>query len=257
MKRWVLVVALLYGVILLALTGPGLYASFSWTAFGLLKRKLSPGELDWFFSWGYWLWLGVMVLAEAALLAVPVQLVRNRPVTRRSLWPTVLASGLMMAVLLGSLLLVVNVVLVGENGEKGLMKVGRQASDWWWPRFWWSLLAVTLLLWAGWTWVFSRVSRRAEPGDLMALISRYLLAGSILELLVAVPSHILVRRRDECCADLATFWGIAMGISVMLFSFGPGVLFLYAARCRKLRPETKRPESPRGIPTPGPEGPAD
>jgi hypothetical protein len=30
--------------------------------------------------------------------------------------------------------------------------------------------------------------------------TRWLLRGSILELLVAVPSHVIVRRRDDCCA---------------------------------------------------------
>jgi hypothetical protein len=262
MKRWALVVILLYGLILLALTWPVVWAGYGFTAFGLLTDELSPdGPREflqfWVDPWGYWIWLGVMLLSQGALLAVPVQLVRQRPVTRRSLWPTLLASGLMLAVLLGSLLLAVNTLLVGEDGEEGLLQVGEQAARWWWPRFYWSLLAITLLLWAGWTWVFRRVSQLTEARDLMALITRYLLAGSILELLVAVPSHILVRRRGECCAHFATFWGIAMGISVMLFSFGPGVLFLYAARCRRLRPETKRPGSPRGIPTPGSDVPAD
>lgn len=254
MRRWALVVMLLYGLVLLVLTWPVLYGSFGWTAFGLFKSKSLPPAI--LLSGGYWIWLGVMVLCQAALLAVPVQLVRKRPVTRRSLWSTLLASGLMLAVILGSLLLTVNVLFVGEEGE-GMLQVGSEAANWWWPRFLWALLAVVLLIWAGWTWIFYRVSRRAESRDLMALVARYLLTGSILELLVAVPSHILVRRRDECCADMATFWGIAMGISVMLMSFGPGVLFLYAARCKKLRPETKRPGSPRGIPTPGSDLPAD
>jgi len=35
-----------------------------------------------------------------------------------------------------------------------------------------------------------------------------------------------------------TFWGIATGISVMLLCFGPGVFFLFAERCRKLKPRS-------------------
>jgi hypothetical protein len=34
-----------------------------------------------------------------------------------------------------------------------------------------------------------------------------------------------------------TFIGLTMGMSVMLFSFGPGVFFLFAARWRRLHPE--------------------
>jgi hypothetical protein len=39
------------------------------------------------------------------------------------------------------------------------------------------------------------------------------MGGSILELLVAVPSHIIVRRRGDCCAPLGTFCGTATGIA--------------------------------------------
>ena len=66
-------------------------------------------------------------------------------------------------------------------------------------------------------------------------ITRWLLRGSILELLIAVPSHIIVRRRGDCCAPAGTFWGIATGISIMLLCFGPGVFFLFVARFKRLQ----------------------
>jgi len=51
-----------------------------------------------------------------------------------------------------------------------------------------------------------------------------------------VPTHIVARHRNECCAGCFTFIGLTMGISVMLFSFGPSVFFLYAARWKRLHP---------------------
>jgi hypothetical protein len=42
-----------------------------------------------------------------------------------------------------------------------------------------------------------------------------------------VPSHVIVRRRDDCCAPAGTFWEIAMGISMMLFCSASGVFFLF------------------------------
>jgi hypothetical protein len=64
----------------------------------------------------------------------------------------------------------------------------------------------------------------------MSRICRFLVAGSILELLVAVPAHVLARSRSYCCAGAGTFWGIATGISVMLLAFGPAVFVLFARR---------------------------
>jgi hypothetical protein len=73
----------------------------------------------------------------------------------------------------------------------------------------------------------------------MRRLTAWLLRGSILELLVAVPAHVIVRQREDCCAPAATFWGLATGLTVMLMSFGPGVFFLFAARMRRLKPKAQ------------------
>ena len=71
-------------------------------------------------------------------------------------------------------------------------------------------------------------------------LHRYLIAGSVLELLVAVPSHIIVRRRDECCAGLLTGTGICLGVVITLVSFGPSVLLLYYRRFKQISPPRKK-----------------
>ena len=57
-----------------------------------------------------------------------------------------------------------------------------------------------------------------------------------VELLIAVPTHVVARCRDYCCAGLMTFIGLTMGVSVMLFAYGPAVYFLFAERWRRLHP---------------------
>jgi len=75
-----------------------------------------------------------------------------------------------------------------------------------------------------------------EPDDLVSRQCRCLLKGSVLELLIAVPTHIVARYRDYCCAGFMTFIGLTMGVSVMLFAYGPAVFFLFAERWKRLHP---------------------
>ena len=52
----------------------------------------------------------------------------------------------------------------------------------------------------------------------------------MLQLLIAVLCHIIVRQRGDCSAPFVTGFGIATGIAVMLMTFGPSVIFLYQKR---------------------------
>ena len=96
-----------------------------------------------------------------------------------------------------------------------------------------------LVFWVTWAVVFRNFAKQDDPDALVKRITRWLLRGSILELLIAVPTHVVVRRRDDCCAPAGTFWGIATGISIMLLCFGPGVFFLFVERFNRLKPKAQ------------------
>lgn len=110
-----------------------------------------------------------------------------------------------------------------------------------WARVYpWPSLAFVGVSWLVWSTLFYRWWRSTEPQALTKRITTWLIRGSILELLVAVPSHIIVRRREDCCAPGLTFLGIATGLVIMALAFGPGLYFLFRERFERMKPRSKR-----------------
>jgi hypothetical protein len=213
MKHWAVSVAALYCFVLFTLTVPVIAPACG------LNIKDAFGVYG---DWGYWLWLLVMAVAQVALLAVPVRIASRRPVSRRPLLTTIMASGLMMGGLVAGAVCAVD--------EFARFDVGTN-------RHAWLVLGIMGLSWCLWSLIFFRMARKEDAPGFVSRQSRTLFKGSVLELLVAVPTHIAVRHRHECCAGIMTFFGLSMGISVMLFAFGPAVFFLFVARWRRLHPE--------------------
>ena len=219
MKRWALVVAGLYGLILTVLALPLALAAF------YPNGKLAE-MWQAYLAWQLWVWIAVMVLCQFLLLLVPVRVASRRPATQRSrLFPVVTAGLMMGGLAFGAILSVVEFIQRD------------QAGAW----VWWLALVAGLVIWLVWAVVFFRLGRGAAPTDVVSRQCRLLLQGSVLELLIAVPTHIVARSRDYCCAGVMTFIGLTLGFSVMLFSFGPAVFFLYADRWRKLHPVSQGP----------------
>lgn len=217
--HWGVIVAALYILLFASLTLPLIFTCFiEWrdiTSLSFIK-KISAEPYN---VWQYWAVLGVLALSQFLFLRVPVQLVLKRPVSRRSIWLPVIVSGFWFG------LLIFGVTVA-------LLEVSKQDKS---ERLLPFILAGAMVGWLIWTLVFLKISRGVEEGAAMRAQSHWLLRGSILELLIAVPSHIYVRQRGECCAGILTFFGITMGITVMLLSFGPAVFLLYHARWRRLR----------------------
>ncbi len=223
MKRWGLVVTGLYFVALIALSFPVTFAAF-WP-------EESLGEmLGMYRYWAYWLWIFVVISGALLLLLVPIRYTERRPKSRRPLLVPIMTSSFFLGLLgfffLGSIML----AIWGDDGPPVLSGTSQATALT-------GVCVTVLLLWSAWGVLFYRRTRSDSPDALLRRAASWLLKGSILELLVAVSCHVVVRRRDDCCAPLGTFLGIAAGLSVMLLSFGPGVFFLFADRCRKLRPK--------------------
>jgi hypothetical protein len=218
MKHWAWAVVALYGFAIVALTWPVTMLAFI--------GEIDPRDPFEAFIWpGYWIWLAVMLLGQAGLLTVPVKVASRRPVSRRSILFPIVACGLMMGGLAWGAALSIDELLEGEAALEGGPEL-----------IFWGTCAIGLVTWIAWSVVFFRLSRDTKPSDIVTSQCRILLSGSILELLVAVPTHVVARYKDYCCAGFMSFVGITMGLSVMLFSFGPGVFFLFVRRWRRLHP---------------------
>jgi hypothetical protein len=105
------------------------------------------------------------------------------------------------------------------------------SADDFFDKYWSSALAAIgewAALWLLWGIVFYFYFRNSSAVTTRAVT--WLLRGSVLELLIAVPCHVIVRRRHDCSAPIATSFGITTGVAVMLFAFGPSVLLLYKKR---------------------------
>ena len=228
MKRWALVVATLYALVAVILTPPVLRLS--------LPKEFPDASLEGygaFLSQPYWVWIGILFLCQACFLLVPVRVASRRPMGRISIYVSVFFSGFFAAVLVYGL---VCALLEFFYKDKGFERDWRGYLLWGLP----------LVVWAGWALVFSRLGRSGAPEGFILRQCRLLRKGSILELLVAVPTHVVARSRGYCCAGFLTFAGIVLGLSIMLLSFGPGVFFLFAERWRRLHPQRfpAQPENP-------------
>jgi len=255
MKRWAVLTVLLYALALLLLTAPVILVAFGrWTQNSALGLQ---DALKLYLNWGYWLWLAVLVAGQALLLLLPLNVAERRLPARRKLKVPVIVSAFFLANLLAAGIFSILCAIFKDNafnlfsftdwvlGHRAANQSGTIQTTT--GGVWTSIFIVVGICWVVWAMVFSRFSKSDDADSLLKRAVRWLLRGSILELLVAVPSHVIVRRRDDCCAPAGTFWGIATGISVMLLCFGPGAFFLFVERCQRLQP--KAPDA-RKLPGP-------
>ena len=97
-------------------------------------------------------------------------------------------------------------------------------------------VAAWAAVWLGWAVVFFIHCRRLDGFTVVRRLIKWLLAGSLLQLLSTVPSHIVVTRRPGCLVGMWTAGGICAGLYVMIWAFGPGIFLLFRAETRKRLP---------------------
>lgn len=217
-RKWPCTAVLLYTAWLAAVLAP-VVLSLGWV-WGRPEGKFrdATGALSglYFEAWPFWIFCGVLVLSQVLLLAVPIRIVKERPIPRRSIWATAMAAATLFSLAVLGIVASVGAALWGDDLGDGIR-----------------LPALFILVtWVLWGWMFHGFAHATDSRAYVRRLTKWLLAGSVLELLVAVPSHIVVRHKDVCCAHGLTAVGMATGLVVILMSFGPGLYFLYAERIR-------------------------
>ena len=143
----------------------------------------------------------LLILCRASLMMVPVRAAANRPTTRRSIWIPILGSGLLIATLFmfaGSAL--------SEYADEKISQVP-------------AVVVGAICVWLMWLGVFIPMTFAIDPTSIGMKLHRLIFAGSLLELLIAVPCHIVVRRRPDCCAGVVTAMAICVGVLVMFITW--------------------------------------
>ncbi|MGC8624587.1 MAG: hypothetical protein ACP5VQ_04920 [Phycisphaerae bacterium] len=103
----------------------------------------------------------------------------------------------------------------------------------------WPALAALAALWALWALVFFLYWYHGDRGTQLGRMLRGLFAGSILELLVAAPVHVMILRsksKGQCYCETGSYTGLVLGGTVLLWTFGPGIVLLFLREIRRRRP---------------------
>jgi hypothetical protein len=255
MKLWAAVTVLLYLLVLFALSAPVLLLCYGhW--WGPEGGGVTLGEaIKLYADPAYWIWLAVLGLCQVLMLFAPVRTEKRLPPKRPLLVP-ILTTGFLLANLVLCAIVCVLCLCFADGGVMIFAIIGEFVADdagriWgllFGPagvvtspgiQFAFGVITATSVFWLLWGLTFYWSARSADPQSLIKRSTRWIFRGSIAELLVAVPSHLVVRHRHDCCAPIATFWGITTGLSLMLLAFGPGVYFLFVERANRLRPKTQ------------------
>ncbi len=212
MRRWGVAVTLFYALVVMLLLTPGI----AW----LVDAKTWNDCLQIYDAWLIRAWVGILVGGQLMLLFVSVDTSWKRLKPRQHVLVSLATVALLLGVLASAAIWSILAGILGDKMFDGFLKVLTDAE--------WKMLGWWLALWLLWGIVFFFYVRRVP--ERAARVVGWLIRGSVLELLIAVPCHVLVRNRQDCSAPVATSFGIATGVAIMLLSFGPGVLMLYKKR---------------------------
>jgi hypothetical protein len=213
MRKWGILVSTFYALIVLVLIVPA--AVFLIGDNPTLPRVIgalreASGE------WLLWLPVLAVLSGQALLLFLSVDTSQKRLKPRAHILVSCAVTGVLLALLVTAAVFSVGSAISSDKFMDKYFDTAAEVVGFW------------LIVWLLWGAIFYWYARNSA--EIVTRAVSWLLKGSVLELLIAVPCHVIVRRRHECSAPIVTSFGIGTGIAIMLLSFGPSVLFLIKRR---------------------------
>jgi Na+/proline symporter len=99
----------------------------------------------------------------------------------------------------------------------------------------WYVPAAASVVWLAWAVVFYAYWRKGTRLEQLRRMAQSLVAGSILELLVATGVYAWKPDHDDCWCARGSYAGLVFSATVMIWAFGPGLLFLFLREKRHRR----------------------
>jgi hypothetical protein len=214
MRKWGITVSIFYALFVFSLLVPGAvflggrpsnWSGFYWALGDTYKEELLV-----------WIPIAIVLSGQTLLLFLSVDTSQKRLKPKAHILVSITVTAMLFALLTFAAISSLGAAIFGDHVDQGYINTTARVLGFWG------------ILWALWGILFYLYFRNSS--ELTTRSVSWLLKGSVLELLVAVPCHVIVRRRHDCSAPIATSFGIATGIAVMLLSFGPSVLLLYKKR---------------------------
>jgi hypothetical protein len=214
MRKWGIIITLFYALIVVGLLFP---------VIALVAIDEGPflhefqKSIEWVYGFlGSWILFAIVMSGQAILLFLSVDTSFRRRKPRAHIAVSYIAASMLFALLTFAVICSLDVAIKGSSIFDRYLTTTPQ------------VLGLCAFLWLFWGVLFYLYLRNST--DITTRLVSWLLKGSVLELLIAIPSHVIVRRRNDCTAPAITSFGIVTGIAVMLLCFGPSVLLLYKKR---------------------------
>jgi hypothetical protein len=183
------------------------------------------------------LWLPIpaaLALAQVAFISPLVGPLRLAPTGRSMRWTVIGASvmvGGLTCILLWSILQAIELA-AQVSQPRAYTDNGPVARMWRTPHV---LYSAWFACGALWTWALRRSIASRDP-DTISRFARRMLAGTCVELVLALPLYLLVRKRTQCMCATPNFWSIVVGLLGLVWLCGPaGVLLLTRSARRRWR----------------------